>query len=167
MAKFLIDKLGLKNEKLANKIIFNALAKNQKKNDDKLKIIKEEDEDNINNIKKDMDKINQEKDGGKGENDTNKNENKLINNIKLLSELNNFKVSKENNDEDNEEEEEEETEEEVEEDEDSNLNDNKNINNLMNAENDKNRMALRKDNCIKIDKWENEMDEEREKKNKS
>ena len=167
LAKFLIGKLGLKNEKLANKIIFNALAKNQKKNDDKLKIIKEEDEDNINNIKKDMDKINQEKDGGKGENDTNKNENKLINNIKLLSELNNFKVSKENNDEDNEEEEEEETEEEVEEDEDSNLNDNKNINNLMNAENDKNRMALRKDNCIKIDKWENEMDEEREKKIKA
>ena len=30
-----------------------------------------------------------------------------------------------------------------------------------------NRMALRKDNCIKVDKWENEMDEEREKKIKA
>ena len=55
---------------------------------------------NINNIKKDMDKINQEKEEEKGENNTNKNENKLINNIKLLSELNNFKVNKENNDDD-------------------------------------------------------------------
>ena len=95
LAGFLIDKLGLKNDKgQANKIFLSILKKNEDGDEDKLKTIREEDENDINKLKKDIEKVEQDNKKETGENAQDKTEKALLSNIQLLSELNKFKVDK-------------------------------------------------------------------------
>ena len=123
LAGFLIDKLGLKNDKgQANKIFLSILKKNEEGDEDKLKTIREEDENDINKLKKDIEKVEQDNKKETGENAQDKTEKALLSNIQLLSELNKFKVDKKKDKEEEEEEEEEENEDnEIEEVEEENI----------------------------------------------
>ena len=126
--EFLIDKLGLKkNKEEANKVLLNLF---NKKEDDKLlklKTINEDDEEEIENIGKTMIQVNNKKKEKDKEISTQENtkekeeekkENAFLDNIKLLSKLNNFKVKEKTEEEKEiikEEEEEEEEDQEIDE----------------------------------------------------
>ena len=205
----LIEKLGLKkNKEEANKVLLNLMNKNEGNSLQKLKTIEEEDEDNINNLGKTIIQINDKKNESIPNQEV-KPENTLLDNIKLLDELKNFKVDKnaetqtidekpeeEDEEDDNEDEELEEEEpineninqvsinqkmkfiencntiiqgnelnqEERKEMEEAIRNDQQNLNNMVNEEKNKNRLSLRRANGLKIDNWEERMEEERQKK---
>ena len=67
--------MGLKNDKgQANKIFLSILKKNEDGDEDKLKTIREEDENDINQLKKDIEKVEQDNKKETGENAQDKTE---------------------------------------------------------------------------------------------